>query len=92
MKQRRARPSRSADGRFLLYNSVDPQTGADLWVVPMVGDRTPSVVLQTPFREVWGAFSPDGRWVAYHSNESGRSGTVRVTIHFHAGIPELNLL
>ena len=39
----------------------------------MVGDRTPSVFLKTPFREVWGAFSPDGRWVAYQSNESGRN-------------------
>jgi Tol biopolymer transport system component len=62
----------SADGRFLLYHSLDPQTNGDLWVVPMAGDRTPSVFLKTPFREVYGEFSPDGRWVAYHSNESGR--------------------
>jgi Tol biopolymer transport system component len=62
----------SADGRFLLYLSVDPQSTGDLWVVPMVGDRTPSVFLKTPFREAYGEFSPDGRWVAYHSNESGR--------------------
>ena len=62
----------SADGRFVLYHSIDPQTAGDLWVVPMAGDRTPSVFLKTPFREAWGAFSPDGRWVAYHSNESGR--------------------
>lgn len=38
----------------------------------MVGDHTPSVFLKTPFRESAGAFSPDGRWVAYQSNESGR--------------------
>ena len=38
----------------------------------MAGDRTPSVFLKTPFREAYGAFSPDGRWVAYQSNESGR--------------------
>jgi dipeptidyl aminopeptidase/acylaminoacyl peptidase len=63
----------SADGRFLLYGSNDPQTNVDLWVVPMVGDRTPSVFLKTPFVEAWGAFSPDGRWVAYMSNESGRT-------------------
>jgi hypothetical protein len=56
-----------------LYNSNDPQTDNDLWVVPMTGDRTPSVFLKTPFREWVGAFSPDGRWVAYQSNESGRS-------------------
>jgi hypothetical protein len=38
----------------------------------MRGDHTPYVFLQTPFREAWGVFSPDGRWVAYQSNESGR--------------------
>ena len=63
----------SADGRFLLYFSIDPQTGYDLWVLPMVGAHTPSVFLKTPFRETWGAFSPDGRWVAYQSNESGQN-------------------
>jgi Tol biopolymer transport system component len=62
----------SADGRFLMYISIDPQTNGDLWVVPITGDRKPSVFLKTSFREVYGAFSPDGRWVAYHSNESGR--------------------
>ena len=63
----------SADGRFLLYDSENPQTNGDLWVVPMVGDRTPYVFLKTRFRVAYGAFSPDGRWVAYQSNESGRS-------------------
>ena len=62
----------SRDGRFLLSFSTDPQTNGDVWVVPMVGDHTPSLFLQTPFREAYGAFSPDGRWVAYHSNASGR--------------------
>jgi Tol biopolymer transport system component len=62
----------SADGRFLLYNSSDPQTNTDLWVVPLAGDHTPSVFLKTPFREITGVFSPDGRWVAYMSNEAGR--------------------
>ncbi len=71
-EQFKAPSSWSADGRFLLYASIDPQTGADLWVLPMEGDRTPWVFLKTPFREVGGVFSPDGRWVAYHSNESGR--------------------
>ena len=62
----------SADGRFLLYFSVDPQTNADLWVLSLEGDRTPWVFLKTPFDERDGTFSPDGRWVAYSSNESGR--------------------
>jgi hypothetical protein len=46
----------SADGRFLLYFSIDPQTSGDLWVVPMAADRTPLQVLQTPFREGYGRF------------------------------------
>ncbi len=62
----------SPDGRFLLYESNAAQTGADLWVVPMVGARTPAVFLKTPFDTERGVFSPDGRWVAYQSNESGR--------------------
>ena len=62
----------SPDGHFLLFTSTDAQTNADLWVVPMRGNRAPSVFLKTPFREVNGVFSPDGRWVAYMSNESGR--------------------
>jgi len=62
----------SPDSRFLLYINNDPQTNTDLWVLPMAGDRTSSVFLKTPFAERWGTFSPNGRWVAYHSNESGQ--------------------
>ena len=70
--QGKAPSSWSTDGRVLLYFGIDPQTNTDLWVEPMVGDRTPAVFLKTPFREVAGAFSPDSRWVAYQSDESGR--------------------
>ena len=63
----------SRDGRYLLYYSIDRQSNSDLWVVPMDGKRTPAVFLQTPFREAYATFSPDGRWVAYQSDESGRS-------------------
>ena len=70
--QLKSASSMSADGRFLLYLSIDPQTDADMWVMPMTGDRKPSVIAKTPFREVWPVFSPDGRWMAYQSNESGR--------------------
>jgi eukaryotic-like serine/threonine-protein kinase len=62
----------SADGRFILYQSLDPQTSLDLWVLPLQGDRKPFVYLKTNFDERLGQFSPDGRWVAYQSNESGR--------------------
>ena len=62
----------SHDGRFLLYRSVDPKTGYDLWALPMDGDRKPFPVVQTDFEEPDGQFSPDGKWIAYQSNESGR--------------------
>jgi len=70
--QTKVSSSWSADGRFLIYFSVDPRAEADLWVVPMLGGRAPSVLLKTPFGEAVGAFSPDGRWVAYQQvNASG---------------------
>jgi Tol biopolymer transport system component len=63
----------SSDGRFILYNSTDTPVRRDLWVRPMEGDRKPWVFLKTSFDERWAQFSPDGRWVAYESNESGRA-------------------
>ena len=63
----------SADGRFILYQSVDPKTGQDLWVRPMGGDEQPWIFLKTPFSETNGRFSPDGHWVAYQSDRSGRN-------------------
>jgi serine/threonine protein kinase/Tol biopolymer transport system component len=62
----------SADGKFVLYRRNDPQTGNDLWVVPIDGAQTPRAFLSTRFREEQGMFSPDGKWVAYQSDESGR--------------------
>jgi serine/threonine protein kinase/Tol biopolymer transport system component len=63
----------SSDGRFILFLVEAPSTGADLWVLPLFGDRKPFPFLQTQFNELPGGFSPDGRWIAYVSNESGRS-------------------
>jgi Tol biopolymer transport system component len=62
----------SSDGHFLLFRSIDPQTGFDLWVLPVSGDKKPFPFLKTPFEERNGQFSPDGKWIAYQSNESGR--------------------
>jgi len=63
----------SPDGRFILYRNLGPTTGNDLWVLPLSGNRKPIPLLTTEFNENFGQFSPDGRWVAYHSNESDRN-------------------
>jgi len=67
------------DGKTLAFHELDPVTGADLWVLPIEGDEksgwkpgTPKVFLKTPFAESTSFFSPDGRWLAYQSNESGK--------------------
>jgi len=63
----------SADGRYILFATRgDPKTQADVWALPLFGDRKPMPVVQTPFREHDAVFSPDGRWIAYTSDESGR--------------------
>jgi dipeptidyl aminopeptidase/acylaminoacyl peptidase len=62
----------SADGRFLLYGRDDPKTRWDIYVVPTEGDRQPVPFLQTPFGEGPGSFSPDGRWIAYPSDDQGK--------------------
>ena len=56
----------------VLYQVVGLDTGSDLWIVPLQGDRTPTPFRHTRFNETQGTFSPDGRWVAYVSDESGR--------------------
>jgi len=61
----------SPDGRFILYLTAGSPTGVDLFALPLSGDRMPIPFLNTKFNEGPGQFSPDGRWVAYRSNESG---------------------
>jgi Tol biopolymer transport system component len=75
--------SSSRDGRFLLYTAKDPETKSDLWVLPLQGDRKPISFLRTKFNEGSGQFSPDGRWLAYSSTDSGTE-EVYVT-HFPTG-------
>ena len=69
--------SSSQDGRFLLYTAEDPETKSDLWVLPLQGDRKPIPFLRTRFNESSGQFSPDGRWIAYTSDESGSDEILR---------------
>jgi len=63
----------SRDGQYLLYTETDAKTQSDdLWVMPMEGDPKPVPFLHTEFNETEGQFSPDGHWIAYASDESGR--------------------
>jgi Tol biopolymer transport system component len=64
----------SADGRFLLYASATmAKTGLDTWVLSLTDPEKRFPLIQREFDQWQGQFSPDGRWVAYVSNESGRS-------------------
>ena len=62
----------SPDGRFLLYDSLDPKRGVDIWALPLEGSRKPFEVVQTDFNERLPQFSPDGKWIAYQSDKTGR--------------------
>jgi serine/threonine protein kinase/Tol biopolymer transport system component len=63
----------SSDGRFLLYHCPRLTTRHDLWALPMDGNKKPFPVAQSTFNELNGQFSADGKWIAYQSDESGRS-------------------
>ncbi|HEY3157330.1 MAG TPA: protein kinase, partial [Vicinamibacterales bacterium] len=62
----------SADGRLIAFQQLDPTTKWDLWVLPVAADRKPMPFLQTSSNEMGGQLSPNGRWMAYSSDESGR--------------------
>jgi serine/threonine protein kinase/WD40 repeat protein len=62
----------SRDGRYLVYQDLDPTTGADIMVLPLFGDRKPIPFLHSTFNEGHGRLSPDSRWLAYSSDESGQ--------------------
>lgn len=61
----------SPNGKVLAFVEVAPTTGYDIWITT-VGDRKVQPFLRTPFNESVPMFSPDGRWIAYISNKSGR--------------------
>ena len=67
----------TADGKRMAFVEISPATGADIWTVPVETDSSglragkPEVFLQTPFNERSPMISPDGRWLAYMSDESG---------------------
>jgi eukaryotic-like serine/threonine-protein kinase len=93
----------SHDGRFLLYSEVNSKTKSDLSILPMVPEkageaRKPIPYLNSEFNETEGQFSPNGHWIAYVSDESGReevyirpfplsaSGMGKVTVSTGGGV------
>jgi Tol biopolymer transport system component len=62
----------SPDGKLILFNNDGAgATGRDIWALPLTGDRKPYPVVHTPAEDEAATFSPDGRWIAYQSGESG---------------------
>ena len=79
-------PQLSPDGRYLVYMEQSGPTGAGVWALPLTGDKKPFAVLQAPSpqaRIIQYRLSPNGRWLAYSSTETGRE-EVYVT-HFPTG-------
>jgi eukaryotic-like serine/threonine-protein kinase len=65
----------SRDGRYVLYRQMGEKTGMDLWAMPLdgTGASKPFALAESPFNEGAGRFSPDGKWLAYNSSETGSS-------------------
>lgn len=66
----------SPDGRHILFlrgrgTTFIASSPWDIWVLPLEGERKPRPFIASPFNDTAPQFSPDGRWVAYQSNESG---------------------
>jgi serine/threonine protein kinase len=62
----------SPDGRYVIASVPQQTTGDDLWLIPLSGEKKPFKFLGPPSDQIHANFSPDGRFVAYTSNESGR--------------------
>jgi serine/threonine-protein kinase len=67
----------SRDGRYLILRTLNPKTKSDLWVQPLDADKPAASkafpYLQTEFGEQFARLTPDGHWLAYTSDESGRN-------------------
>jgi serine/threonine protein kinase len=66
----------SRDGRYLVFQRLDPKTGLDLWALPFGADGrpgTPIVIAQTGAAEQSGQLSADGKWIAFQSDETNQA-------------------
>lgn len=62
----------SHDGNYLFFSAVDPKTKTDIWVEPLVGDKKPFQYVKQEYNEDLPRLSPNGKWLAYQSDKSGR--------------------
>ena len=62
----------SPDGRFIIYQVSVGGTGIDIWALPLIGERKPVPIASAQHNEIQGYVSPNSRWLAYTSDESGR--------------------
>jgi eukaryotic-like serine/threonine-protein kinase len=60
----------SRDGRYIIEHVFNPKTNADISVLPLFGDRKAIPYLHMDYNEGWGKLSPDGKWLAYQSDET----------------------
>jgi Tol biopolymer transport system component len=63
----------SQDGKYLAYFSFNAQNNFDVYILPLSGDRKPIPFVHSSFNETLPRFSPDGQWLAYVSDASGRN-------------------
>jgi Tol biopolymer transport system component len=61
----------SPDGKFVVYEDTGEKTKRDVWLLPLTGEAKPIPLLGSEFNEQNAHFSPDGKWIAYCSDESG---------------------
>ena len=78
----------SPDGKHALVMKQTPDTGSDLWILPLLGGKELQPYLTTKHNEWVGRFSPDGRWIAYASDESGRPEVYVQSFPDH-GLPQI---
>jgi eukaryotic-like serine/threonine-protein kinase len=65
-------PQWSPDGQSIIYSQLNPKTNTDLYLLSLSGEKKSTSFLQTNFIEAQARFSPNGRWIAYISNETGQ--------------------
>jgi len=76
---------------FLIYETTTPTTGRDVWALPMTGDRKAFPVVNDKFTQQGGRLSPDGRWLFYSSNKSGRMEIYVQAFPMPAGVRQISV-